>query len=110
MKFSDETLMAYADGELDAATRAAIEQEIAADPDIARRVAQHQLLAKKIGAAFEPVLREAVPDRLNEAVAACTGSVIDLAQRRAAKPARTWSWPQWSAIAASVAVGILAGR
>ena len=35
MKFSDETLMAYADGELDAATRAAIEDEMAHDPQIA---------------------------------------------------------------------------
>jgi hypothetical protein len=110
MKFSDETLMAYADGELDAETRAAIERELAADPDIARRVAQHLSLAKKIGAAFDPVLREAVPDRLKDAVAADTGTVIGLPKLRAATPARTWSWPQWSAIAASLVVGVLAGR
>ena len=32
MKFSQEMLMAYADGELDAQTRQAIEAEMAADP------------------------------------------------------------------------------
>ena len=110
MKFSEETLMAYADGELDAETRAAIEREMAADPDIARRVAQHLLLAKEIGAAFDPVLRETVPDRLKDALTAGAGNVIDLAKPRAAMPARTWSWPQWSAIAASLVVGIMVGR
>ncbi len=123
MKFSEETLMAYADGELDAETRAAIDGEMAADPEIARRVAQHLLLARKIGAAFDPVLREAVPGRLKDAaagtadatapVAAGAGTVIDLSSVRTAKPARparTWSWPQWSAIAASLIVGVLAGR
>ncbi len=123
MKFSEETLMAYADGELDAETRAAIERRMAADPDIARRVAQHLMLARRIGAAFDPVLREAVPDRLKDAAAgsadaraaaaAGTGTVVDLSKLRAAKvarPARTWFWPQWSAIAASLVVGVLAGR
>ena len=123
MKFSDETLMAYADGELDAEMRTAIEREMAADPDIACRVAQHLSLARKIGAAFDPVLREAVPDRLKDAAAgsadatapvvAGTSTVIDLSRLRTAKPARaarTWSWLQWSAIAASLVVGVLAGR
>ncbi len=123
MTFSEETLMAYADGELDAEMRAAVEGKMAADPDLARRVAQHLLLARKIGAAFDPVLREAVPDRLKDtaagtpdatvSVTADTGTVIDLSRVRTAKPAlpaRTWSWPQWSAIAASLVVGVLAGR
>ena len=122
MKFSEETLMAYADGELDVETRTAIEGEMAADADIARRVAQQLLLASRIGAAFDPVLREAVPDRLKDAaagsadatasVAAGAGTVIDLSKVRTAKPARParWSWLQWSAIAASLVVGVLAGR
>jgi len=39
MTFSDEVLMAYADGELDATTRAQVQQAIGADPELARRVA-----------------------------------------------------------------------
>lgn len=123
MKFTEETLMAYADGELDAETRAAVEAAMAADAQIARRVAQHLSLASKVRAAFDPVLREAIPDRLKDAAertadapttaTAGTGTVVDLSRVRAAKPARparTWSWPQWSAIAASLVVGVFAGR
>jgi anti-sigma factor RsiW len=36
MKFSNEILMAYADGELDAALRAQIETEMKRDPELAR--------------------------------------------------------------------------
>ena len=41
MKFSEETLMAYADNELDAQTRTAVEEAMATDPEIARRVAKY---------------------------------------------------------------------
>ena len=39
MKFSDETLMAYADGELDEAGRAEIERALDADPALANAYA-----------------------------------------------------------------------
>lgn len=123
MRFPDKTLMAYADGELDAEARAEVEAAMAADPDTARRVAQHLALAHQVRAAFDPVLREAVPKRLKDAGAEMadvakpeeggTAAVIDLAKARTAKPARStrpWSWPQWSAIAASLIIGVLAGR
>ena len=54
MKFSDETLMAYADGELDDDQRAAIERAVGADPALAERVAQHQALRSDVFAAFAP--------------------------------------------------------
>ncbi len=123
MKFSNEALMAYADGELDAETCAKVEAAMAADPDTALRVAHHLALAHKVNAAFDPVLREAVPKRLKDAGAAranvaepadgATAAVIDIATARTAKPARStqrWSWPQWSAIAASLVIGVLAGH
>lgn len=122
MNFSEETLMAYVDGELDGETCTAIETATASDPELARRIARHFALAKKVRAAFDPVLREAVPDRLKDAIAqpaaaasagAGAGAVIELSRARPAKPdlpAQTWSWLQWSAIAASLVVGVLAGR
>jgi len=64
MNLSDETLMAYADGELDDATRQQIREAINRDPEIARRVASHQALRDSLRSSFEPVLAEAVPDRL----------------------------------------------
>ena len=43
MRFSDEMLMAYADGELDLVARAEIEAAMAKDPAVARAVERHRL-------------------------------------------------------------------
>lgn len=120
MQFSDETLMAYADGELDADTRRQIETAMAADPTIAERVARHRSLRTDLGAAFGGVLDEPVPSRLLDAanstpVGARSATVTDLKAARAAKSGgntsrSSWSWPQWIAIAASLLIGVFAGR
>jgi hypothetical protein len=118
MQFSDEILMAYADGELDAETRRQIEAAMADDRSIAERVAQHQSLRADLGAAFAPVLDEPIPQRLLDATKSSpTGradTVVDLAAARAARMRKTeprrWSWPEWTAIAASLLIGVLAGR
>ncbi|MFT5645302.1 MAG: hypothetical protein ACI83P_002872 [Janthinobacterium sp.] len=132
MIFSDETLMAFADGELDAASRQAIEQAMLQDPVLARTVAQHKALRMQVFAAFSPVLDEPVPTRLRQpiqapvhkpAMPARGATVIRLAAVRASKdtaqavPAsrpRRWSWPrskpEWGALAAMLLVGVLAGR
>jgi hypothetical protein len=113
MKFSDETLMAYADGELDDAERAEIERAVDADPALAERVAAHQALRSDVFAAFAPILDEPVPPALT--AAALPGKVADLNAARAARvervaaPPRRWSWPEWGAIAATLAVGVLVG-
>lgn len=110
MSFSDETLMAYADGELDAATRAAVEQAAAADPQLAQRIAQHRALRTRLRAAFEPVLAEPVPERLL-AAARSTDDARRAAKVIAFEPRRQvrWSWPQWGAMAASLLVGVVLG-
>src|SRR5581483_10390293 len=83
---SDETLMAYADGELDAAERAAIERALDSDPALAARVAQHQALRSDVFAAFAPILDEPVPPALT--AAALPGKVADLRAAREAREAR----------------------
>lgn len=119
MQFSDETLMAYADGEVDADTRRQIEAAMALDPTIAERVAKHRALRMDLGAAFGGVLDEPVPSRLLDAANSSPASsrsatVTDLSAARAAKSGGkktgTWAWPQWTAIAASLLIGVLAGR
>jgi hypothetical protein len=109
--FNDETLMAYADGELDAATRAAVERAMLRDPALAERVRQHRALRSDVFAAFAPVAGEAVPQRLK--TAAGGGKVIHLNTRRKggaeAANDRRWSWPEWGTIAAALVVGVLAG-
>lgn len=97
MTFPDEVLMAYADDELDPRTREAVEAAMAADPEIARRISQHKALRGRLHSAFDAVLDEPVPARLLQVV---------VGSRRL----RPWSWPEWTAIAASLIVGVIAGR
>jgi hypothetical protein len=111
MKFSEETLMAYADNELDAQTRTAVEEAMATDPEVARRVAQHKALRGKVRLAFDNVLNEPTPQRLIDAARGVPavrreGNVIPL--RRKATPPR--AWPQWASIAASLVVGVIIGQ
>jgi hypothetical protein len=109
MNFSDETVMAYADGELDAATRAAVEAAMALDAQLAQRVARHRALRGRLHVALDPVLDEPLPQRLLASVQGAPAS------RRADriplqhKAAPRWSWPQWGAIAASLVTGVLLG-
>jgi len=110
MNFSDETLMAYADGELDAATRAAVEAALATDAQLAQRVARHRALRGRLRAAFDPVLDEPLPERLLASVRGAPAqrhAANVVALPRAAAP--RWSWPQWGAIAASLVGGALLG-
>ena len=120
MQFPDEILMAYADGEVDADTRRQIETAMATDPTIAERIDKHRALRMDLGAAFGGVLDEPVPSRLLDAAnstpaKARSANVTDLNAARAAKSGggkslTSWSWPQWTAIAASLLIGVLAGR
>jgi len=117
MNFSDETLMAYADGELDAAQRGAVEQAMREDPRVAAAVERHRALRAKVFGAYAGVLDEPVPERLRPAAPAPSVVSLDAvreARRQAtagAKPAdvRRPAWLQWGALAASLVVGVLAG-
>lgn len=111
MNFSEETLMAYADNELDSQTRAALEAAMASDPALARRVAQHKALREQLRASFDRVLVEPLPQRLVDAARGVPsvrreGNVIPL--RRKPPPRR--AWPQWTSLAASLIVGVLIGQ
>lgn len=95
----DLRLAAFVDGELSAAERQAFEAEMAADPALAEAVARERRLRERLAAAYGPVLDEPVPLRL------------ELAAQAANDPPKSrWSLPQWGAIAASLAAGVLVGR
>jgi hypothetical protein len=111
VSFPDEVIMAYADDELDARTRAAVEAAMASDPEIARRVARHKALRSRFRSAFDKVLDEPVPTRLLKVVhSAPADSRENNVVPMRGRPVRQWSWPQWTAIAASLIVGVIAGR
>jgi hypothetical protein len=109
--FPDDVLMAYADDELDMSTRVAVEAAMAADPEIGRRIAQHQALRGRIHSAFNKVLDEPVPARLlqaphGESPPQRASNIVPLRGRGVRRP----EWPQWTALAASLIVGVIAGR
>lgn len=112
---SDETLMAYADGEADAATRAQVEAAMHEDPEVGRRVARHRALRDAMRGAGASVLDEPVPERLIAAArgrAPAAGTVVDLSRAREAAirkaPGLSRGW-QPAAMAASLLVGLALG-
>jgi hypothetical protein len=115
VNYDDETLMAYADGELDAAERAEISAALEQDPQLARRVEQHRMLRTEVTGAFAGVLGEPVPERLVAAAKAATGTatespargkVVQFPVRATRAPGAPWRAREWSAMAASVLLGV----
>jgi hypothetical protein len=110
-----DDLMAYVDGELDAAARAGFEAELAADAGLRTAVARERALRATLAAAYDPVLDEPLPAALQAALSspAASAEVVDLAAARAARPSavtgRRWHWPEWGAMAACLALGIALG-
>jgi hypothetical protein len=111
MSFDDETLMAYADGELAPVLRAQVEQAMRDDPQVAAAVERHRALRADVFAAFAGVLDEPVPDRLRPAAPAAQARVqVNALASAGARPLPArWSWRQWGGMAASLAAGVLAG-
>jgi hypothetical protein len=115
MTFSDEVLMAYADGELDAARRAQIEAAMASDPAVRRAVERHRALAQRVKSAYQGVLEEPLPANLASlAGKPVAAPVFELRAERETRRAKEsvslpWRMPQWAAMAASVALGVMVG-
>lgn len=103
MSFSDDTLIAYADGQLDDATRRAIEHAMQRDASLQRRVAT---LRVKSHAYNGP------PPRYGKVVHLSAIRAQRVAVQQAARKAHTprWRWPVWTAIGAALVAGLLAGR
>jgi anti-sigma factor RsiW len=105
-KPSDETLIAYLDGELEPSARAEIEAWLEEDANIRERVSGLTESARLLRAAFDPVLHEPVPERLLAAARGETAAVVDFATERR-KRLGGRNWVQWAA-AAGVA-GLVVG-
>jgi hypothetical protein len=101
---SVEELMAYVDGELDPSARSRVEAAVAADPALEARVREQQVLSQRLSAHFDPVLTEPLPVALRALPGGAAG--------RSAPPSRVrrrWHWQEWSAIAATLVIGVLLG-
>ena len=115
MKIDEETLMAFADGQLSGPQAEAVAAAVAGDPALAEKVAQHRQLRETMAAAFAPVLDEPVPPSLAAAVSASAGDtpgkVVDFAVERRSKAIRRTPFIQrWGSIAAALVVGLFAGQ
>lgn len=106
-----EKLMAYVDGELAPADRAAFEAEIVRDPALAAAAAAEHRLRERIGGHYAPVADEPVPERLRAMLESGDAQVVDFAAARARRDGRRRPrWMEFGAIAATLAVGVIAGQ
>ena len=93
-----------------------MEHAVATDPAVAARLAEFRSQSERLRRAYAPVLEEPVPERLRavfqRAAPPAGGTVVNLAAQRAARVVterlRGWAWPEWTAMAASLLVGVFA--
>ncbi|GAA4131909.1 anti-sigma factor family protein [Aminobacter aganoensis] len=123
-EFDDETLMAFADGELDDDTTATVEAAMETDDDLVARVAAFIESRALAASALKPLIDEPVPEALTQSVqkmidearasdpSAVANNVVTFPSRDM-RPARsTWAMPLAASLAAVVfgAGGYLAGQ
>jgi hypothetical protein len=107
---TDEKFFSWLDGELDAAEAAQVEAAVATDPRLAERAAQHRAMQAHLKAAFEPLADAPVPEQLLEAVRKPPHvNLVDFAHAKKRRERHWPSVPQWGAMAATLAVGVLIG-
>ena len=106
----DELLIAYADGECSVADQLKVEQALHDDPELRARLEQHRRLAARLNAYYAPTAEAPVPDRLADLLRKQQADVIDFAAAREKRRPRVPGWSHWGAMAASLAVGVLAGQ
>jgi anti-sigma factor RsiW len=114
-ELTDEMLMAYADGELDAAARAEVERALEADPRASRRLQIFAATGAPLAKLFDAPMREPVPPRLlallgAEAPSPRPGWRLLPTTLVAAARDMFFGGPRWaSALAWSVPVLLIAG-
>jgi len=117
MTIDDETLMAYADGELSALETKRVEAAMAENPVLASRVARFRAVRRALRTAYDSVAAEPVPEHLRALLGDVAthepvetpSQVTRLVNARAKRGLRLGP-PAWAAIAASLIVGVIAGR
>jgi anti-sigma factor RsiW len=99
-RFTDTTLTAWLDGELPPEQRADVEDWLREHPEDAARVRLWAADGEALRARLDPVLAEAVPERLAQLV---------LNAQPGSTAAASAGWPGWQRWAAALAVFVLGG-
>ncbi len=100
----DGEFYAWFDGELQGEKADRVAARVAADPTLAKLAEQHRAVAAGLRDAFVPVMENAPPAPLFGGA-----EVVDLQARREARRV-SFGVPQWAAMAATLAIGIVAGQ
>ncbi|HVF36552.1 MAG TPA: anti-sigma factor [Sphingomicrobium sp.] len=102
----DEKFYAWLDGELEGQEAELITAEVAADPVLAARAERHRTLGASLRDAFAPVMAAEV------ALPTFAAEVVAFGARKTELQSRCGSFgvPQWAAMAATLAIGIVAGQ
>jgi hypothetical protein len=108
MTIDAETLMAYADGELDMISAKRVEKAIAADPALAEQVEKHRQLRAMLSGAFDPIASAPVPGQL-EAMIRESAKFTPIETAKKPVIATHW-WRNAGAIAAALVVGVMVGQ
>lgn len=103
----EEEFFAWLDGELEGEAAERVAARVAASPQLSAQAEQHRKLAAGLRGAFTPVMEAGIaPPRVQSAQVIDFGSrATELEQRR-----RLFAAPQWAAMAATLAIGIVAGQ
>jgi hypothetical protein len=117
MTWSTEDLIAYADGELPAPSRDALERDLDADDALHKRVDVLRAQRTRVAAAYAEVIYEPVPDRLSALLKKPAPVVTRAAAReektveRSAANDSRWKmgWAAWGGMAACLVLGLLIG-
>ena len=106
MSIDDERLMAYLDGELDAAGRAIVEEALARDEALRARLEAQRQLRDRLAAHYGPVAEEPIPDRFRQLL---DPPVVDLADARRRRATARLMWQSVAALAATLVLGLVLG-
>ncbi len=115
--FDDETLMAFADGELDEATSVRLEAALAADEALAERLAVFFESRQLVADALKPLIDEPVPEALLQSVrrmaeeakdgASAGSNVVPLRPKH--RPVNRWTEHRWVLPLAASIVAVITG-
>ncbi len=118
MNITDETLAAYADGELERVEAAQVAAAVAADPALTAKIEAHRTLKARLAAHYAPLAEQAVPPDLAALLSGAqdkdehnSGEVISFAAARQKRGLvsvlRRWGPIAGPALAASLVLAVL---
>ena len=104
-EINDEVLMAYADGTLDAETRAAVEGHLAESPEDRDLVERMRRSAALLAEAFDAPMKEAPPQALIDTIMGEDSNVVSLGRRRAGSGV----WREWGSLSVAASIALAVG-